>query len=313
MNKMNRKKTDRGLTLKAALQLSAPHTWPASVLPVLLGAALAFEKGAAPGPVRLLLTLATGVLLQSAVNTLNDYRDFSTGLDTAENCDDPTDAALIYEGAGPRAVLIFGLCLLMCAGAAGAALVIYLKSPVLLIYAGAALLAIMLYTMPGVSFSSLPLGEMLSGVAMGGVLTCAAYHIQSGGLKLEIPALCIPAVLTVAGIMLTNNISDTEKDREGNRRTFPVCVGRDAAQTVLRILIAVAALAVAIAASVKYPGGLAVVPVMFIAVALCSGPLFCRSLVREIRGLSMRCILASHSRIITSYIAVIILHRLTYI
>lgn len=279
-------------------------------MPVLLGAAVAFESGATPKPWQLLITLGIAVLLQSAINTLNDYRDFSSGLDTAENCDDPTDAALIYEHTDPKAALYFGVALLASAAVLGAGLV-YLSGPDLMLYAAAAILAIVLYTLPGISFSSLPLGELLSGLAMGGVLTCAAYRIQAGELRAEALLLCVPAVLTIANIMLVNNISDIEKDREGGRRTLPVCVGRKVAQAVLRALILIAAAGVALAAILKYPGGLAAVPALALGAALFCGPLFTRPIVSEVRVESMRCVLSAHKWTITSLIVVIILHHLT--
>ena len=298
------------MSFRAAIQFAAPHTWPASILPVLLGAVIAYAGGFEPAVWRLLITLVIGVLLQSAVNTLNDYRDFISGIDTAENCDDPTDAALIYECDEPGAALKYGLTLLAAAAALGAVLV-YISGFQLLIYGGLALAAISLYTLPGISFSSLPLGELLSGIAMGGVLTCASYHLQAGRYDPGTILLSLPAVVTIAGIMLTNNISDIEKDSEGGRRTYPVCVGRTVSQLSLAVALIAAAVSVAFAAYMKYPGGLAVVPVLFFGAALNFAPLFARPITAEVRVESMSRILSLHKWIITSYIAIIILHTLT--
>ena len=294
----------------AAIQFAAPHTWPAAVLPVILGAAIAYADGYGLSGWRLLITLVTGILLQSAVNTLNDYRDFVSGVDTAENCDDPTDAALIYECDNPAAALRYGLVLLAAAAVLGAVLT-YITGPKLLIYGGLALIAISLYTLPVISFSSLPLGELLSGIAIGGILTCASYHIQAGGLDPSPVFLGLPAIITVACIMLTNNISDIEKDIEGGRRTFPVCLGRKSSQITLAIALSIAAALVALFACVKFPGGLAVIPVLFFGAALNFAPLFARPITPGVRVESMSRILSLHKWIITSYIAVIVLHCIT--
>ena len=298
------------VSFRAAIQFAAPHTWPASVLPVLLGAAFAYAGGFAPGVWRLLITIITGVLLQSAVNTLNDYRDFTSGIDTAGNCDDPTDAALIYECDNPRAALKYGLVLLVAAAALGAALT-YLTGLGLLVYGGLALLAISLYTLPRISFSYLPLGELLSGIAMGGVLTCASYHIQARSFNSDPVWLSLPAIITIAGIMLTNNISDIERDREGGRRTFPVRAGRKVSQITLVSALIVAVIFVVFSACIKFPGGIAVVPVLFFGVALNLRPLFSRPLTPDVRVESMTRILSLHKWIITSYIAIIIIHCIT--
>ena len=298
------------VSFRAAIQFAAPHTWPASVLPALLGAAFAYAGGYALAAWRLLITLVTGVLLQSAVNTLNDYRDFTSGLDTADNCDDPTDAALIYECSNPRAALRYGLFLLVAAAILGAVLT-YLTGPVLLIYGGLALVAISLYTLPRISFSYLPLGELLSGIAMGGVLTCASYHIQARAFAPDPVWLSIPAIITIADIMLTNNISDIERDREGGRRTFPVCAGRKASQIVLLVALIVSVALVVFAACFMFPGGVAVIPVLFFGAALNLHPLFSRPLTPDVRVESMTRILSLHKWIITSYIAIIIVHCIT--
>ena len=298
------------VSLKAAIQFAAPHTWPASVLPVLLGAAFAYSDGFAPSVWRLLITLMTGALLQSAVNTFNDYRDFVSGIDTAENCDDPTDAALIYECDSPKAAFRYGLSLLAASAALGAVLT-YLAGLELLIYAGVALAAIILYTLPRISFSSLPLGELLSGTALGGALTLASYRVQAGSFNPDTVFLAIPAVVTVACIMLTNNISDIERDREGGRRTFPSLAGRKASQTSLAVALSSAITMVTLAAFLKFPGGFAVVPILFFGAALNLAPLFSRPIAPAVRVESMRCILSLHKWIITSYIAIIILHSIS--
>ena len=115
--------TERGrkMTPQAALELAAPHTWPASVAPVALGTLLAAVKtGGHILPGILLSTLCAAVLLQCAVNTLNDYFDFVKGTDTLENSDDLTDAALVYHGIAPRSALALGVGFLALAALAGA-------------------------------------------------------------------------------------------------------------------------------------------------------------------------------------------------
>ena len=86
------------ISFAAAVQLAAPHTWPAAILPVILGTAVACAGGAKLNVLCFAAVFIVAVLLQSAVNTLNDYADFVSGLDSADNCPDTSDAALIYQG-----------------------------------------------------------------------------------------------------------------------------------------------------------------------------------------------------------------------
>lgn len=255
--------------------------------------------------------MLTAVLLQSAVNTLNDRRDFISGLDSAENCADSTDAALIYSGAGPHAALVWALGLLLCATVCGGVLV-WRCGAVMLLYGAVGAAAIGLYVLPRVSASELPMGELLSGLAMGGVLSCAAFHAQAERFDPELLYLCAPCVVTVGCIMLANNTSDIEKDRDGGRRTLPVCIGREASQRLLRGALIFAALYVAAVTLVRFSAGAAALPVM-------TASLMLDGRVRRLyrfpvdpmhRKNSMAAALGAHSRIICCYTAAALLSAL---
>ncbi len=296
------------LSLKAAIQLAAPHTWPSSILPVLLGAALSLYMGQALRPVLLLCTLLTAVLLQSAVNTLNDCADFLSGLDSAENCKDSSDAALIYECSSPKAALALGLLFLLMATVFGGVLTAA-HGAAMLLYGALGLAAILLYTLPGISFSALPLGEVLSGAAMGGVLTAAAFHAQHGSFEPRLIFLCLPAVIMIGSVMLTNNTADIEKDSAVRRKTLALCLGRKNSARLLRAAILISALLVCAFTFAYFTKGIIALPAMAAALLLHKG---CRFLFREApspenRSFAMKAVLGTLSRINGAYIASILL------
>lgn len=298
----------RRMTFAAAVHLAAPHTWPAAVLPVLLGTALAASEGAVLRSGTALCVLAIAVLLQSAINTLNDCRDYVSGLDRLETCGDPTDAALIYEISSPRAALALGLSFALAAAILGGVLVVF-RGTAMLIYGAIALAAILLYVLPKYAVSDLPFGELLSGIAMGGVLTAAAFHAQTGCFDAALCRLCLPAVVTIGCILLVNNTSDIEKDTAGGRRTLAVCLGRKAAQILLRIAIAAAAVGVSLILALRYQRGWAAIPVLF--AWLLTGAdirgLFLQPVTPARRRENMSGILAAHCRITGCYVAGIVL------
>ena len=102
------------LTPLMMLRLAAPHTWAASVMPALLGTVLAAREGVSE-PLMCLLLTAVCVLMQSAVNTFNDYSDFIKGTDTLENSPDADDAVMVHDRPSPRRVLILGFAFLLAA------------------------------------------------------------------------------------------------------------------------------------------------------------------------------------------------------
>ena len=106
------------LTLKMAINLAAPHTWPAAIMPTLV--ALCVASNSTPLSVTMSLTLLVIVtLMQSAVNTFNDYYDFVKGSDSADDYVDPSDAVLVYNDVDPKAALKLAIAMLVCAFALG--------------------------------------------------------------------------------------------------------------------------------------------------------------------------------------------------
>ena len=95
---------NNNLTLKLSLQLAAPHTWIASVGPVIFGILFCkLEKYPLSFWKSILLILAC-ILMQSSVNTLNDYVDFIKGNDSEKDYVEESDA---IGGIGGLIVLLY--------------------------------------------------------------------------------------------------------------------------------------------------------------------------------------------------------------
>ena len=214
-----------------ALRLAAPQTWAASVIPALLGGALAREGG------RPLLCLAAAcVLMQAAANTFNDYSDFIKGADTPENCPDPADAVLVYARPAPEKALALGFAFL--AAAALTALPVVLRAGWRALAVGAAgAAALLLYSLGKKPLSYLPIGETVSGFVMGGLIPLGVYGALTGDFSARTLVPALPVMLGVALIMLTNNACDIERDSAAGRRTLPVLLGRERTRLVYRALL----------------------------------------------------------------------------
>jgi 1,4-dihydroxy-2-naphthoate octaprenyltransferase len=235
------------LTLENAVNLAAPHTWAASILPILLGTELSIADDRTFHPVLFILMLTASVLLQSSVNTLNDYHDFIKGTDLMENSDDPNDAVLVFNNIDPSHVRILGFGFMAAAVACGIYPVICGGLITLIIgFIGCAV--IVLYSAGNVPLSSLPVGEAVSGIVMGGLITCGVYSASidasrddsfAGTLLRVLFVLVlfsIPLIIGIALIMMTNNTCDIERDTGTGRRTWPVVLGRTRACIVYRML-----------------------------------------------------------------------------
>ena len=80
-------------TVRMAVQLAAPHTWPAAILPALVATSAAAATGHAISPIMACVLLAICILMQASVNTFNDYYDFVKGADSADDVPDVIVAA----------------------------------------------------------------------------------------------------------------------------------------------------------------------------------------------------------------------------
>lgn len=252
------------LSARMALQLAAPHTWPAAILPALVAVAAA---AAATGGVSVTMAcalLVICVLMQSAVNTFNDYYDYVKGADSADDNVDPTDAVLVYNNVNPRAALALAVGFLAAAFLVGA-YVIWIAGWIPLAIGAVGAVVVVLYSAGRTPLSYLPVGELVSGFVMGGLIPLACYQALTGTFDLRALLWAVPTVLGVGLIMFTNNTCDVEKDVEAGRRTLSVLLGRERARRLYHAVLLAWIAAIVALVAVFFTGGLVVVPFMLLA------------------------------------------------
>lgn len=219
-----------------ALQIAAPHTWPAAILPALIAMACAAANRYTVSAVMALVLLAICILMQAAVNTFNDYYDYVKGSDSAEDNVDPTDAVLVYNNVNPRSALMLAIGFLVVAFALGA-YVIWQAGWIPLAIAIVGAIVVVLYSAGKTPISYLPIGELISGFVMGGLIPLACYQAITKCFDPIMLVWALPTIIGVGLIMLTNNTCDVEKDIESGRKTLPVLLGRSRARTLYHALV----------------------------------------------------------------------------
>lgn len=251
-------------TLKMAVELAAPHTWPAAILPVLVATSCAAVTSPAISATMACILLVICILMQSSVNTFNDYYDYVKGADSEEDNVDPTDAVLVYNNVNPKSALRLAIGLLAAAFVLGA-YVIYRAGwiPLVLGIIGAAF--VVLYSAGKTPISYLPLGEAVSGLVMGGVIPLACYQALTGTLDFIMLLWAVPTIIGVGLIMMTNNTCDIEKDIEADRHTLPTRLGRPHARKLYHAFVFTWMAAVVVIVAVFFTKGLIVVPFALLA------------------------------------------------
>ena len=226
------------MTAAAAIRLAAVHTWPAAVCPALFGIFWCLQRGIYLSPAQAILLAAACVLSQSSVNTLNDYVDFVSGADSEKDNVEVNDAVLIYYRVNPGHALALGIIYLISAALCGVA-ASWHSGPAPFIIGILGGLTVLGYSVAPVSAASLPVGEALSGFVMGALIPLGIAAVADGNFHPEILPECLPLILGIALIMLSNNGSDIEKDIAAQRATLPVLLGREKALILYRVMLAV--------------------------------------------------------------------------
>lgn len=271
------------LSPKLIVQLAAPHTWPAAILPVLFSTALAALSAQSLSVVLVMVLLVICILMQAAVNTLNDYYDFVKGADSIENQDDPTDAVLVYNKVNPRSVKLLALVFLLIAFACGVYVILEAGwIPLVIGLLGAAIIVV--YSAGKNPLSYLPVGEFVSAITMGGLIPLACFQALTGTFNVIVLLLSVPIMLGIGLIMFTNNTCDIEKDKEAQRKTQSVLLGRQKARRAYHAVIYIWITAIIILLGIFFIRGLVIIPFLLLILypnlkALLSSPL-----TPEVRG-----------------------------
>ena len=250
-------------TAKMAFDLAAPHTWPASIAPVAIAASLAIATGFPVSATLTIALLGICILMQSSVNTFNDYYDYFKGTDSSDDDVDPTDAVLIYNNVNPTCALVYAIALLVTAFILGG-YVIYHAGLIPLAIGAIGAVFVVLYSAGKTPISYLPLGEAVSGIVMGGLIPLACYQVLTGLLTPLAVLWTVPEILGIGLIMFTNNTCDIEKDAAAHRRTLSVLLNRERARRLYHTIMWLWLIAIILIVGIFFTQGLIMLPFLLL-------------------------------------------------
>jgi len=195
-----------------------PRTLTLAAVPVVVGAALAWSRGAGVDQLTLLVTLSCAVLIQIGTNLFNDSSDGLRGADGPERIGPPrlTGAGLASAAQVRNAGIVsFALAL-----AAGLYLVLVGGLPILLIGL-ASLTAGYAYSAGPRPLSHGPWGELYVIVFFGIVAVAGSYYLQMRAPP-DLAVLIAGAAIgcPAAAVLVVNNTRDLDADRSAGRRTL---------------------------------------------------------------------------------------------
>ncbi len=200
----------------------------ASVMPVLLGAAVAYAETGRLDWRLLLLTFVGAACLHIGTNVANDYYDH-----LSEN--DPLNTKFVRPFTGgsrliqrglitPRAVFTLSIAFFAAGIAIGVVLTV-LRGPVILIFGAAGLVSGYFYTAPPLRFAHHGFGEGIVGINFGLLIGIGTYYVQTGGVSTAAIVASLPLTLLVTSIIVINEFQDSEADARVGKRTLVVRLG----------------------------------------------------------------------------------------
>ena len=200
----------------------------ASVIPVLLGAAVAYSETGRLDWWLLLLTFAGASFLHIGTNVANDYHDHLSGNDPANvRYVRPFTGGsrLIQDGLiTPRAVFVLSM-VFFTAGIAIGVVLPLLRGPVILLFGAAGLISGYFSTAPPIRFAHHGLGESIVGINFGLLIGIGTYYVQTGGVSSAAIVASLPLTLLVTSIIVINEFHDSEADARVGKRTLVVRLG----------------------------------------------------------------------------------------
>lgn len=236
-----------------------PRTLPASVVPVVVGSAVAGAGGSFVWW-RALLAAVVAVALQVGTNYANDYSDGVRGTDT----DRVGPARLVGGGlASAGAVRAAAMAAFTVAGVAGLVLAATV-SWWLLVVGAASVAAGWLYTGGPKPYGYYGLGEVFVFVFFGVVATVGTAYVQLGRLTGLAFLAAVPVGLLAVSMLVVNNLRDIPGDTVSGKRTLAVRIGTRGTR-VFYLVCLLAPLALAVALAVSRPWALLAVVTVVLA------------------------------------------------
>ena len=271
---------------------SRPFSLTASVVPVLVGSALAFAEGRA-NPLLLALMLVASVLVQAGTNLVDEYGDHERPEGRQKLLAPYKVIALGLLS--PRAVRRGALVSFGVATAVGLYLVAVTGWPLLAVCL-ASLAVAYLYAGGPKPLGSLGLGQPLVFVFMGVLMVAAVYYVHTHTVTRDALLLSLPVACLVTAILVANDLRDLEEDAAAGKVTPVTLWGRPFGRRAWTALVAGAYAAVVALVVWGAPGPWALLPLLALPTAVRAGRVLWRGETRPALGVGMRLAAALHWR-----------------
>lgn len=243
------------MNIKSFVSLVEIRTKVSSMIPFLLGTFFTLNRFGQFKPLNFILFFISTIFIDMTTTATNHYYDFKKAKHEEGynyNIHNPINNYNLET----NVVILTIITMLTIAIISG--LILFLRTDLVVLLIGILSFIVgITYSFGPIPISRTPFGELLSSIFMGFVVFYLSIHIhlnidsniiniiiKNYNLFLEINLLelfiiflvSLPVVLSVANIMLANNITDIEDDIKNERYTLPIYIGKNKSLKLFKFL-----------------------------------------------------------------------------
>ncbi len=218
-----------------------------TIIPVLLGSAVAWGRTGQIFWIRFFLTLFGIIFINAGTNLVNDYYDHKSKNDDLNLHPTPFSGGsrVIQEGSIPSARIFYaGLMFFGSASIIGLYLNWSSKGNIILILGLVGVLLGFFYTADPLRIGYLGVGELAVGFGCGPLIVSGAYYVQAQRMSLEPILASIPISILIMLVLYINEFPDYEADKLVNKKTWIVILGKERAIKIYYLLLSLVYLAI---------------------------------------------------------------------
>lgn len=215
-----------------------PLSLTASLVPLLLGSAIALSHMGTINWTYFVLVLLGGLMIQAGTNMINDWKDAERDEENRTGIRPFTGGSrMIQLGLIARADMgFFGMLLSVLATIIGIYLVFVSGLGILPLIAYG-IIAGYFYTNGKGKFSFINMApgvaEVVIATTYGVFMTMGTYYVLAGAYSLQVFLVSLPLALFVSNVLVINQFPDAESDEKSNKKTLVVRIGKKNTKNVL--------------------------------------------------------------------------------
>ena len=225
----NPPKKDSSCSIKTLIKATRAQFFTATLIPIVLGSVIAWNQSGTFNWLYFILALVGGIFIHAGLDLANDYYDHTSGNDEINLF--PTafsgGSRMIQDKIlTPKQVLSGSIVCFLIGITIGLYLNYVLPGNTILVIGIIGVFMAFFYTADPLRIGYTGFGELTVGLGFGPVMVLGAYYVQTRHLA-WLPFLAsVPVGILITLVLYINEFPDYDADKEVNKRTWVVLLGK---------------------------------------------------------------------------------------